>query len=128
MKFYTLGGALLIHGHITAWLLALILFIVALFLHKGGKEKGAKIVHMILRVLYLLIIATGVGLLFSVFKIDVWYVLKAVVGLWVIGLFEMILSRVANKRRTSVFWIQFVIAWVLVLYLGGKLPMSFLHP
>jgi hypothetical protein len=128
MKFYTLGGALLIHGHITAWLLALILFIVALFLHKGGKEKGAKIVHMILRVLYLLIIATGVGLLFSVYKIDVWYVLKAVVGLWVIGLFEMILSRVANKRRTSVFWIQFVIAWVLVLYLGGKLPMSFLHP
>jgi energy-coupling factor transporter transmembrane protein EcfT len=128
MKFYTLGGALLIHGHITAWLLALILFIVALFLHKGGKEKGAKIVHMILRVLYLLIIATGVGLLFSVYKIDVWYVLKAVVGLWIIGLFEMILSRVANKRRTSVFWIQFVIAWVLVLYLGGKLPMSFLHP
>jgi hypothetical protein len=118
----------LIHGHITAWLLALILFVVALFLHKGGKEKGAKIVKMILRVLYLIIIATGVGLLFSVYKIDVWYILKAVVGLWVIGLFEMILSRVANNRRTSVFWIQFVIAWLLVLYLGGRLPMSFLHP
>ncbi|MBT2729259.1 YisL family protein [Bacillus sp. ISL-75] len=118
----------MIHGHITAWLLALILFVVALFLHKSGKEKGAKIVKMILRVLYLLIIATGVGLLFSVYRIDVWYILKAVVGLWVIGLFEMILSRVANKRRTSVFWIQFVIAWLLVLYLGGRLPMSFLHP
>ncbi|MDR7239909.1 YisL family protein [Neobacillus drentensis] len=118
----------MIHGHISAWLLALILFVVALFLHKGGKEKGAKIVKMILRVLYLLIIATGVGLLFSVYKIDVWYILKAVVGLWIIGLFEMILSRVANNRRTSVFWIQFVIAWVLVLYLGGRLPMSFLNP
>ncbi|MCM3114327.1 YisL family protein [Neobacillus sp. MER 74] len=118
----------MIHGHITAWLLALILFVVALFLHKGGKEKGAKIVKMILRVLYLLIIATGAGLLFSVYKIDVWYVLKAVVGLWIIGLFEMILSRVANNRRTSVFWIQFVVAWVLVLYLGGRLPMSFLNP
>jgi hypothetical protein len=118
----------LIHGHITSWVLALILFVVVLFLHKGGKEKGAKIVHMILRVLYLLIIASGIGLLFMVYKIDVWYVLKAVVGLWVIGLFEMILGRVANNRRTSVFWIQFVIAWVLVLYLGGRLPMSFLHP
>jgi hypothetical protein len=119
----------LIHAHITAWVLALILFVVALFLHKGGKEKGAKIVQMILRVLYLLIIATGVGLLFTVYKIDVWYILKAVVGLWIIGLFEMILGRVVNKRRTSVFWIQFVIAWVLVLYLGfEKLPMSFLHP
>jgi hypothetical protein len=92
------------------------------------KKKVLKIIKMILRVLYLIIIATGVGLLFSVYKIDVWYILKAVVGLWVIGLFEMILSRVANNRRTSVFWIQFVIAWLLVLYLGGRLPMSFLHP
>jgi hypothetical protein len=119
----------LIHGHITAWVLALILFVVALFLLKSGKEKGAKIVQMILRVLYVIIFATGAGLLFSVYKIDVWYILKAVIGLWVIGLFEMILARVASKRRTSVFWIQFIIAWVLVLYLGFvKLPMSFLNP
>ncbi|MEH7304745.1 YisL family protein [Neobacillus drentensis] len=119
----------MIHGHITAWVLALILFVVALLLHKGGKAKGFKIVQMILRVLYLLILATGIGLLFSVYKIDVWYILKAVVGIWIIGLFEMILGRVANNRRTSVFWIQFIIAWILVLYLGfEKLPMSFLNP
>jgi hypothetical protein len=119
----------MIHAHITAWVLALILFLVALPLYKNGKAKGAKIVHMILRVLYLLIIATGVGLLFKLSNIDVWYVLKAVVGLWVIGILEMILIRVANNRRTSVFWFQFVVAWLLVLYLGFvKLPMSFLHP
>jgi hypothetical protein len=118
-----------IHAHITAWLLALILFFVAINLNKSGKAKGVKIIQMILRVLYLLIIATGVGLLFSVYKIDVWYILKAVVGLWIIGLFEMILSRIINKRRTSTFWIQFAVAWLLVLYLGFvKLPMSFLHP
>jgi hypothetical protein len=118
-----------IHAHITAWLLALILFFVAISLNKNGKAKGVKVIQMILRVLFLLIIATGVGLLFSVYKIDVWYILKAVVGLWIIGLFEMILSRIINKRRTSTFWIQFVVAWLLVLYLGFvKLPMSFLHP
>ncbi|MEH7116414.1 YisL family protein [Neobacillus vireti] len=119
----------MIHAHITAWVLALILFFVALSLNKSGKAKGVKIIQMILRVLYLLIIATGVGLLFKVYNIDVWYTLKAVVGLWVIGLFEMILSRSVNKRRTSTFWIQFVVAFLLVLYLGFvKLPMSFLHP
>jgi hypothetical protein len=119
----------MIHAHVTAWALALILFIVALFLQKGGKAKGAKIVQMILRVLYLIIIATGVGLLFMVSNISAWYILKAVVGLWIIGLFEMILSRVINKRRTSVFWIQFVVAWLFVLYLGFvKLPMSIFHP
>lgn len=118
----------MIHGHVTAWVLALILFLVALSLNKSGKAKGFKIIQMILRVLYLIIIATGIGLLFSVYKIDVWYILKAVAGLWVIGLFEMILSRVANNRRTSAFWIQFVIAWLLVLYLGfEKLPMSIFH-
>ncbi|WP_066317173.1 YisL family protein [Bacillus sp. FJAT-29814] len=119
----------MIHGHVTAWILALILFFVAIALQSGGKEKGAKIVKMILRVLYLLIIATGIGLLFSLTKISVLYILKAVVGLWIIGLFEMILGRVANKRKTSVFWIQFVIAWVLVLYLGFiKLPLSIMNP
>lgn len=118
----------MIHGHVTAWALALILFIVALVLQSNGRAKGAKIVQMILRVLYLLIIATGVGLLFMVSNISVMYILKAVVGLWIIGLFEMILSRVANKRRTSVFWIQFVIAWLLVLYLGFvELPMSIFY-
>jgi hypothetical protein len=118
----------MIHGHVTAWVLALILFLVAISLHKSGKAKGFKIVHMILRVLYLVIIATGVGLLFSVYKIDVWYILKAVVGLWLIVLFEMILTRVANNRRTSTFWIQFVVAFLLVLFLGIKLPMSIFHP
>lgn len=119
----------MIHSHVTAWVIALILFLVALSLHKNGKAKGFKIVQMVLRVFYLIIIGTGVGLLSMVQHIDVWYILKAVVGLWIIGLFEMILSRTAKDRRTSVFWIQFVIAFLLVLYLGFvKLPMSIFHP
>jgi hypothetical protein len=125
----TLGGSFMIHSHVTAWFIALILFVVALSLHKKGNTKGFKILQMVLRVFYLLIIGTGVGLLTMVSHIDVWYVLKAVVGLWIVGLFEMILSRTAKGRRTSVFWIQFVIAFLLVLYLGFvKLPMSIFHP
>lgn len=119
----------MIHSHVTAWALTLILFVVALFLHKAGKAKGFKIIQMILRVLYLLIIATGVGLLFSLTHITALYILKAVAGLWVVGLFEMILSRVANNKSTSILWIQFVIAFLLVLYLGFvKLPLSIFHP
>jgi hypothetical protein len=123
-----------IHAHITAWLLALILFLVALSLNKKGKTKGVKVIQMILRVLYLLIIATGVyllriGLHSPALKLEVFYILKAVCGIWLIGLFEIILSRVINKRRTSTFWIQFVVAWLLVLFLGFvELPMSFLNP
>ena len=119
----------MIHGHVTAWALALILFVIALFLQKGGKDKGAKIVKMILRVVYLLIIGTGLGLIFMVSNIDVWYILKMVVGLWIIGLFEMILGKSAANRKTNILWIQFVVAWILVLYLGfHKLPMSIMYP
>jgi hypothetical protein len=108
----------MIHGHITAWAVALILFIVALFLHRSGKQKGFKILRMVLRVFYLLIIGTGLGMIFAGSLFDVYHIIKMVAGLWIIGLFEMILSRVAGNRRTTVFWIQFVVAWLLVLYLG----------
>lgn len=119
----------MIHAHVTAWVLALILFFVALSLHKNGKAKGFKILQMVLRVFYIIIIVTGIGLLLKVSHITALYVLKAVCGLWLVGLFEMILSRVSKNRRTSIFWAQFVVVFLLVLYLGFvKLPMSILHP
>ncbi|MDR7002974.1 YisL family protein [Neobacillus niacini] len=120
----------MIHAHITAWIVALILFFVALSLNKSGKIKGAKIVQMILRVFYLVIIGTGI-MLFPHYYSDLtkWYILKVIGGLWVIGTFDMILSRVARNRRTSAFWIQFIVAFALVLYLGfAVLPQSFLTP
>lgn len=115
------------HVHITSWLVAIILFFVALGLHKSGKQKGAKIVSMILRVFYLLIIGTGVWLLTSITHISMLYILKAAVGLWVIASMEFILMRTIRNRRTSVLWIQFAIAFLLALYLGLKLPIGF-HP
>jgi hypothetical protein len=110
--------------HITAWFLTLILFFIALSLHKNGKAKGFKILHMIIRVFYLLIILTGGMLLSSVYHISLLYILKVVVGLWIISLFEMILIKTGKKERTKVLWAQFVIAFLLVLYLGFKLPLG----
>jgi hypothetical protein len=117
------------HAHLTSWLLALILFLVAIFLHKGGKAKGFKILQMILRVFYLLILGTGFMLLFGEgmlsTDLSLQYILKAAIGIWIIGLFEMILGRIARNQSTKVFWIQFIIAFALALYLGFKLPLGF---
>ncbi|MEH7444461.1 YisL family protein [Heyndrickxia sp. MSNUG] len=113
----------MIHAHMTAWFLALILFFVSIGLHKSGKEKGSKIVHMILRVVYLLILLTGFMLLFSI-NITIMYVLKAAVGLWVISMLEMILIRTKKNEKASILWIQFVVALLLVLYLGLSLPLG----
>lgn len=111
-------------AHITTWLLTLILFFVALNLNKKGKAKGFKILHMIIRVFYLLILATGVQLLTLVYHITLLYILKVAVGLWIISLFEMILIKSRKKENTKVLWIQFVVAFLLVLYLGFKLPLG----
>ncbi|MEI2405744.1 YisL family protein [Niallia taxi] len=108
------------HIHITAWALALILFVISLLLFKGGKEKGSKIVHMVLRLMYLAIIGTGVTML-TYTGLDVMHTLKTLVGLWVIASLEMILIRTKKEKKTIVLWIQFVVALIIVLYLGFTL-------
>jgi hypothetical protein len=114
----------MVHAHMTTWFLALILFFVAFGLHKSGKEKGFKVLKMILRVLYILILATGLGLIFSLSTISFLYIVKVAVGLWVIAMIEMILGRTAKGAPTKGLWIQFIIALLLVLYLGFSLPLG----
>lgn len=114
------------HAHITTWVLALILFFVANSLHKSGKAKAAKIVHMILRVMYILVFATGgmlVHLFFSGYPFE--YIAKVLIGLWVIAAMEMILVRSVKGKSTKSLWIQFVVAVVLVTLLGLRLPLGF---
>jgi hypothetical protein len=111
-----------IHSHITAWFLALILFSIAMILNKKRKDKSFKIVHMILRVFYLLIIITGGMLLYI---LSPMYILKIIVGLWIITLFELLLIRSAKNKKTSALWFQFGFAFLLVLFLGLKLPLGF---
>jgi hypothetical protein len=111
-------------SHVSTWFLTLVLFGAALILNKNGNAKGFKIIHMILRVFYLLIIVTGAMLLYILSPL---YILKIVVGLWIISLIELILIRTSKNKKTSVLWYQFGFAFLLVLYLGLKLPLGF-HP
>ncbi|WP_409274359.1 YisL family protein [Neobacillus sp. SCS-31] len=113
------------HAHITSWVLGAILFFVALSMYKSGNQKGAKITHMILRVFYLLILATGFMMLFSLSKISLLYVLKAAVGLWIIAIMEFLLMKTGKREPRKVLWIQLIIAFILVLLLGFSLPMGF---
>jgi hypothetical protein len=118
------GGVYMTHAHITAWVVALILFFVAVSLQRGNSPK-ARMMQMILRLFYLIIIGTGALLLYSIATIPPLYIVKALVGIWVIGAMEMILVRAAKGKSTNVFWIQFVIAFIIVLYLGFTLPLGF---
>ena len=116
------------HLHITAWVLALILLIVVLILHKQG--KGAKIVQMILRLDYLLILYSGGDLLANYIKGGNMLgeaIAKGVAGLWVIVALEMISVKTAKGKPAKSWWIQLVIAFLITLILGfGRLPGGFM--
>ncbi|SDJ87704.1 YisL family protein [Sediminibacillus albus] len=118
------------HLHITSWVLAFILFGLALMLNKQGKNKPGKILHMILRLDYLLILYSGGELLMNYFNPSYMLgevIVKALAGLWVIAVMEMILGKYRKGKPVLGVWVQFAIAVVIVLALGfGRLPLGFL--
>jgi hypothetical protein len=113
----------LTHLHITVFALTLFIFLITVFLQKQG--KNIKILKMVLRCMYLLVIATGTMLFSAVYNISLLYILKAVIGLGMIGLFEMILSFGGKRKSSRGLWILFALVLIGLLYLGLKLPMGF---
>ncbi|WP_164215030.1 YisL family protein [Virgibacillus sp. YIM 98842] len=115
------------HMHITGWVLALILFIVALVMYNQGKAKPGKILHMILRLDYLFILYTGGDLIAHYFggsSLLPEAIVKGLAGIWVIAAMEMILVRNNKGKPTKSFWIQLIIALLITLILGfWRLPM-----
>ncbi|MFT4414890.1 YisL family protein [Fredinandcohnia humi] len=113
------------HAHITSWVIAIILFVVAAtILNKAGKEKSQKIVKMILRLFYLFVLVTGALLLFGGVEINGEYIGKAVLGLLVIGFMEMILARGAKGKPNGVFWALLIVFIILTIALGMRLPLG----
>jgi hypothetical protein len=124
------GGTTLTHLHITSWILALILFFLVLSFYKQGKEKPGKILHMILRLDYLLILYSGGDLISNYFNGSALLseaLIKALAGVWVIAAVEMITSKTAKDKPTKGAWIQLIIAFIITLALGfGRLPLGIL--
>lgn len=118
------------HLHVTSWVLAFILFAVAYILHKQGKAKGAKIVQMILRLDYLLILYSGGALLANYFGGSAMMgeaIFKGIAGIWAVLAMEMILVKMSRRESTKSWWIQVIIAIVITIALGfGRLPGGFL--
>ncbi|MFS0655982.1 YisL family protein [Bacillus sp. 179-C3.3 HS] len=116
------------HLHITVWVLGIILFFVA-FALAGNRDKGAKIVHMIVRLFYVLIIATGVELYVRTgMKIPGYqgeYFGKMLLGILVIGFMEMVLVRKKKGKSITGVLIGFIVVAIVTILLGLRLPIGF---
>lgn len=112
----------MIHVHVTSWFLALILFFVTYMLYKKCRKKS-KIFHMILRVLYLAVLATG-GHILASYLTDPGIVnkgpliIKGTLGLVLIGLMEIILVQRKRGEGRMLNWVFFWVSLILVLFYG----------
>lgn len=110
------------HAHLTSIVLALLIFIIIVILQSKGKK--IKVWQMILRASYILILTTGIMLFFSVYDLNLLYMIKAVVGFLMIGLFEMVIIWREKGKSTDILWIGFSIVLVVLFLLGFMMPMG----
>ncbi|MDN7241497.1 YisL family protein [Planococcus sp. N028] len=111
------------HLHITTWVIALVLFLVAAFMDRNS--KGRKITHMVLRLFYILVIITGLALFIEWSSSDAMqYGLKFLFGLLTIGMMEMVLVRSKKQKPTTLFWGLFVVFLFVTMFFGFKLPIG----
>ena len=105
------------HMHITTWVIALVLFLIAAL---SGKKMKA--VHMILRLMYILVIVTGMSLFLEwrdkISESGMNYDMKVLFGILVIGFMEMVLVRKNKGKSVNMFWVLFGIVLLITLYLG----------
>lgn len=109
------------HLHVTAWVVAFILLIVAIVLHKKGNEKAAKIVHMILRLDYLVILYSGGDLLMNYLNgspLMAEAIVKGIAGIGVIAGMEMTLGKIKDGDSAKVGWIVLLVSFLITLVLG----------
>lgn len=111
------------HMHITTWVIALVLFLVAAL---SGKKMKA--VHMVLRLMYILVIVTGMSLFLEwrdkISESSMNYDMKVLFGILVIGFMEMVLVRKNKGKSVNMFWVLFGIVLLITLYLGFSMGIG----
>lgn len=110
------------HLHITTWVIAIILFFVAVVLTKNKNEKPAKIVSMILRLFYLFIIGSGIQLYLLVDPSSGYHI-KALLGILVIVFMELVLAGIKRGKSTTIYWVLWFLILVATIYMGFTLPL-----
>ena len=112
------------HLHIFTWVVGIILFLVAASM--DNESKGKKILHMIARLFYVLILISGALLFFEYSSYDgALYGVKFLLGLVTIGMMEMVLVRSTKNKSVKMVWILFFVFLLATLFLGFKLPVGF---
>lgn len=104
-------------SHIGSWAILVLVFLITFLLAKSGKERGAKIVGMVLRLFYVIMLVSGGGMLFRL-SFPLMYIIKAVLAVVMIGMMEAIIGRTKRRESTGVFWGVMLVLLVLIVLMG----------
>ncbi len=111
---------MLYHTHISSWAILVLLFFISYFLIKSGKEKGGKIAHMILRLFFVIMVVSGIGMLIN-YSYPMAYHLKAGLAIILIGAMEMLLTRTQKGTigsKAPLYWGVVIVLLILVILIG----------
>ncbi|WP_162356588.1 DUF1516 family protein [Metabacillus mangrovi] len=111
------------HWHIAAWILAVILFFAVYVLYKKGRMKSAAVLHGILRLDYLLVLASGFYLVASV-SITFGHLMKAALGILTIGFLEIVAVHKKKGESYKPLWIFCLAVLGGTILLGLYLPLG----
>lgn len=106
-------------SHIGSWAITILLFVISYILLKAGKNKGAKILHMILRLFYVIMVVSGVGMIIGGYPHI--YMVKGLIAIVLIYSMEMLLVRTAKGTigsKAGMYWGIFVVALIIVVLMG----------
>ena len=126
----------MLHLHLTAIIVGVILFIAVYGMYKKNttaENKPALIMHMVLRVFYLLVLFSGimvyVGNMEGISNAGshMQYGIKALLGILSIGLMEIAIVRLKkNSAKANVLMVICIIAIIATVIMGSVLPLGML--
>lgn len=125
------GGYLMLHIHITSWVLAIILFFAAYFNFsvKQGATPHFKPIHMVLRLFMVLVLISGFWLWIQAFSSDnagghMLLTLKMLGGVAAVALMEVtIAKRKKSQPSHGLMWTTIIII-IITMCLGIILPQG----
>lgn len=113
-------GYALLKAHVGGWEAAFVLLIIGYILYRAGKTKVAKVLHMLLRLMMVIILVTGAWMLFQFHTTGVYYYVKGVLAIVSFGLIEMCMGRARRQDGSLGFFIGALVVMVVVIMLGYR--------
>ncbi|MET3696412.1 uncharacterized protein DUF1516 [Bacillus oleivorans] len=98
-------------SHAGSWAILIVLFLISYFARKQ------KISVMLQRLFYIIMLVSGIGMLF-LRNFELLFVVKGILAILLIGTMEMLTIRSRKGKPVAGIWVGFVVLLALVVLIG----------